>query len=768
MHNRKITAFVASLVIILSFPIYVLRHSREAQERLLQTNDEIAYTGTESCTECHKLENDLWLESDHARAMDTAIAETVLGDFNNAGFTSKSGITSRFYTRDGKYFVHTAGIDGKMDDYQLAYTFGYTPLQQYLVPMENGRFQCLNLAWNTEKGEWYDLVDTIYSGMNIHPDDWLYWTNNAQNWNGMCADCHSTDLKKGYDIESHEFHTTWSDINVGCEACHGPGEEHIKWAKLPDIARPMDSNFGLIVQTSNIETKKYVEQCARCHARRSVLDDFPGSYDDMLDYFIPQNISEPFYHVDGQILEEDYVYASFLQSRMYYNDVRCNDCHNVHSGKLVLDDNELCLQCHKKVEYDTYQHHFHKYAGEAGEDLVFGDTTFYVGEGALCVSCHMPGQYFMGVDFRRDHSMRIPRPDISLSNGTPNACNGCHKDESAGWAVEKINEWYGKNRKVHYGSIFARAGENLPETLDELIDIAHSDLYGTVVRSTALSQIASYGNEKSLDALEMAMSDQEAVVRHAGVQYYFMISQDDYAAKLGEMLHDPVRAVRIAAAFKLSALPPDAIEKSYKKSYKQVIEEYIKCQEYTADFPGGRHNLGIYYANTGEFQKAVDNYSEAIRIDDQFFPAKMNLALLYNQMGNNAQAEALLRDITEKHPDVHEAYYSLALLLAEMNNYEEAATYLEIAGNKMPDRARIFYNLALIKQFLKDNESAEKNLLNAIALEPGNLDFLYALADHYIKTGDIEKARPYAEKILSIYPQSTKGQGLMQYLNSQF
>ncbi len=765
MRDWKIIGFIATVVIVLSFPLYLIKSSWQSARDFEINQFHVAYTGGESCTECHKLEHDLWLESHHAKAMDTASVESVLGDFNNAEFTSQ-GVTSRFYMKDGKFFVYTSGPDGKMGDFQVAYTFGFTPLQQYLIPMEKGRLQCLPLTWDTEKGEWYSLVDTIYSDMEILPNDWLYWTNNGQNWNGMCADCHSTDLKKGYDVETHTFNTTWSDINVHCEACHGPGEAHLEWAKLPDIARPMDGNYGLVVQTSNIETKQYVELCARCHARRGIMSDFPGTHSDLLDYMTPQHIGEPYYHADGQILEEDYVYASFLQSRMYYNEVRCNDCHNVHSGQLVLDGNALCLQCHRKVDYDTYDHHFHKYDGEEGDPLVFADTTYYVGEGAECVSCHMPGGYYMGVDFRRDHSMRVPRPDLTMTIGTPNACNGCHKTETTQWSDDKIIEWYGKNRKPHYGTTLAAGRKHEHEALGSLIDIAGDDLYGVVIRATALSLIATYGDEKSMEALELAMFDPESIIRHAGVQHYFAFSNERYVRTFVQMLNDPVKAVRMVAAFRLSSVPIEMIDTIHVKAYHEALTEYREAQEYMGDFPSAMHNLGILSGNLGDLNNAVENYLGAIRIDDKFFPAKMNLAVLYNQQGNNREAEIVLRDITTNHPEVAESFYSLGLLLAEMQKYEEAVYFLEIAGEKIPGRGRIFYNLGLLQQYLGRTKDAEESLLRAVEIEPDNFDFLYAMADFYIKNEDLTRARIYALQILEKHPENQNGLGLMEFLNS--
>jgi hypothetical protein len=256
----------------------------------------------------------------------------------------------------------------------------------------------------------------------------------------MCAECHSTNLKKNYDIKTDTYRTAWSDIDVGCEACHGPGSRHVQWAEMPDMARPPVENFDLVVKTSGLGSRKLVELCAPCHSRRASLGDYTHAEADLLDSMLPSLLTEELYFSDGQILDEVYVYGSFTQSKMYHRDVRCSDCHDVHSLKLIKEKNALCLQCHRAEEYDSKEHHFHKHKGEKGDSIKSADgkVLFEVGSGAECVQCHMPGRTYMGIHYRLDHSLRIPRPDLSAKIGTPNACNRCHIDKTVQWSVDAI------------------------------------------------------------------------------------------------------------------------------------------------------------------------------------------------------------------------------------------------------------------------------------------------------------------------------------------
>ncbi|NOY38290.1 MAG: tetratricopeptide repeat protein [Chlorobi bacterium] len=776
LDHWKRAGFIATLVLMLSFPAYLIRHAIWIKHHDAANRERVAtYTGGDQCIDCHLKEYNEWKGSDHDNAMDVARPESVRGNFNHAVFKALDGTVSRFYTRDHKYYVETPGPGGKVKEFNITHTFGVKPLQQYLIPFESGRLQCLPIAWDTERKTWFSLADSMYRNENLSPGNWLYWTNNGQNWNGMCADCHSTNLQKGYDPVKHTFHTTWSDIDVNCEACHGPGSKHIEWANLPVMTRP-EGDYGLVVQTGNISSQEVVSQCARCHSRRSVQGDFdPLSYHrDMLNYMIPQLPVEPVYFPDGQILDEDYVYASFTQSYMYYQDVSCKDCHNVHSLAFVkpVEDNQLCLQCHRAEEYDTYRHYFHKKTGEPGKSLHLkkpwqGKTTVNVGEGALCINCHMPGRYYMGVDFRRDHSFRVPRPDLSIKFGTPNACNECHTDRNPSWANNYINQWYGKNRKHHFSEVFLAATEQDTGAKTDLISLTTNELYPVTVRAAAVYLLQNFPGPESTDAIRQALSDPESLIRLTAVDILPATDADRFIRDLGPVLQDPVKAVRARAAFRLSPLKKQLQSDKLSDRFNKALDEYRTSMEYMGDFPSSRHNLGVVYGNTGNMNAAISNYKEALRIDNLFYPAKINLALLYNQQGRNDEAEKLLREVLALHPEQGETYYYLGLLLAEKKDYRQSLVFLNQAAHKMPGNTRIYYNLALLYQQLLMPEKAEQNLKECLSVEPENYDYLYAAAVFYLNQRDYEKARQLATKMKKLYPQYPAADNLLKALQEK-
>ncbi len=765
MRNWKIAGFIATLVIGLSMPLYLARvHFLGKPSATLMPERLAGFVGSEKCKSCHKREYDLWKGSHHDLAMDVASDETMLGDFNDATL-EHHGVVSRFYRRDGRFYAHTPGPDGEMGDFELTHTFGWYPLQQYLVPFPGGRYQCLPIAWDVDKKRWYHL----YPDTPINPDDWLYWTNAGQNWNGMCAECHSTNLKKNYDVDTDSYETTWSDIDVGCEACHGPGSRHVEWAELPDMARPPVKNVELVVQTSGLTSRSLVELCAPCHSRRAALGDYTHAEPDLLDSTLPQALNEGLYFADGQILDEVYVYGSFTQSKMYHRDVRCSDCHEAHSIRPVREGNDLCLQCHRAQAYDTREHHFHKKKGEQGEAIKSADGTvlFEVGTGAECVQCHMPGRVYMGIDYRPDHSFRLPRPDQSVKLGVPNACNRCHIDKTAQWSDEAITKWYGPGRRPHYGTIIDQGRKQEPEARDELIRLAGDTLYPVIVRSTALGLLDAYPAEETTKALELALMDEEALIRRTALDSLNVSDPQSRRKLISPMLYDPVKAVRIEAARLLAEDPSLQLGPTLRKVYEATLEEYKASMDYSADFAFARYNLANLYVSLGQPDKAVRSFRAAIKIDDLFYPAKVNLAMLYDQRGEKKKAEVLLREVLEADPDMHEVAYSLGLLLAEEKRYEEAAVYLQKAAQGMPQRARIHYNLGLLLQLLGRDSEAEEELLAALRIEPNNIDFLYAAADHYLKRGRLSEAKRMAETMIEKHPSNRLGHDLLGFINSR-
>lgn len=761
MNNWKKIGIVSTVIIVLMIPLSLLMHKTNG----IMQDEKAVFVGGKECISCHKREYDLWKKSNHDNSMDAATDSTVLGDFNDA-VLEVNGVKHRFYKKDGKFFVFTKGEGGNMSEYEVKYTFGVKPLQQYLVPFGNGKYQCLPLAWDTEKKKWFDMASMVYTPEELLPHSYFYWTNQSQNWNGMCAECHSTNLQKNYDPVNDSYNTTWSDIDVNCESCHGPGSKHLIWAQLGKGSAEFDDSKGLVLKTRGTTSKQYVEACAPCHSRRTSFGPDGHTESNYFNKYRPANISAPAYYPDGQILDENYEFGSFTQSKMYMHDVKCSDCHDSHSLKFKFEGNALCTQCHKAEEFDTYRHHFHKYKNETGNAVtnIFGENV-PVGEGVLCVNCHMPGKYYMGIDFRRDHSLRIPRPDLSVKYNIPNACNTCHADKSNQWSESFITKYFGENRKHTYEIALIEGSLQKPGADSLLTRIIKSDLYPEIVRATAIQYLSAYVNNPAVISLiQEMMNGPDPLIREAAIEAYTGNNTAVLVHNVVNLLNDPVKMVRIAAAAKLSSVTKNHFTKEQFELLSKVLEEYLSTLLYTEDFPTGKYNLGNFYADRGYYPEAITFYNHAIKMDSMFYPAKSNLALLYYNTGAFENAEKLFKNLINNHAEYSEGYYYLGLLYAEQKKYNEAAEILEKGAVMSPADRRIYYNLGIIYLHLGDISKAESRLMKVYALTPDEFDILYALSDLYIKKQDYQKAKKFAEEIKKKYPSNQDGIKLLNYL----
>ncbi len=722
-----------------------------------------AYLGTSACVECHDAEAATWAGSHHDWALRSATPQSVLGDFDDAELTH-FGITSRFYRRDGGYFVETEGPDGRLAEFEILYAVGVTPLQQYLVALEGGRLQALSLAWDVPGKRWFHL----YPDEAIAPEDPLHWTGRLQNWNSQCAECHSTDFAKGYSPQTQSYSSTWRDMNVGCEACHGPGEAHVAWARAPDEFEP--GNFtgtgptGLNVDLAATEPGTEIEVCAACHARRrSVTSRSRTAGRPFLDDFVPALLREGLYHADGQVLDEVYVYGSFLQSKMHAQGVRCSDCHEPHRLGTRAEGNALCTQCHgpernprfadlKPGLFDSPLHHFHSQGGD----------------GTNCVDCHMPAKTYMVVDPRRDHSFRIPRPDLSLALGTPNACTGCHAGRSNKWAAEMVARWYGpdRRREPHFGAALQAARSGLPDAGGLLVSLITDRAQPAIARATGLSLMPRYASPDSVKAYRAGLRDSDPLVRAAAARALAPFAPDQRLVAAGHLLKDPVRTVRIEAARTLAAVPPHLMSAQQRAAFARAAEELVDAEMAVAERPESHLNLGAFHADRARFSAAEAAYRTALRLDRSFVPAYVNLADLIRLQGDEVKAEAILRDAITRVPDSAVAYHALGLTLARQKRRQAAVEALAKAAALDPNNPRYSYVLGVALNSIGAPERAIRVLDEARERHPNDRDTLVALITIHRDSGSLPRARELAERLVEAYPNDPLARQLQREMKA--
>jgi tetratricopeptide (TPR) repeat protein len=701
------------------------------------------FLGDKKCQECHSSEFKTWQGSHHDKAMQEVADSTILGDFNDTKFTSQ-GVTSHFFKKDNNFYVNTEGRDGKYHDYKIEYVFGIKPLQQYIVKFPDGHYQCLRTAWDTEKKKWFDL----YPDFKVVHSEWLHWSRGGLNWNTMCSDCHSTNVRRNYDLETHSYDTEYAIINVSCEACHGPGKDHVELVNKQGKDYKVSNDLKMTVGT---DSKKLVDQCARCHMRREHITSSFNFEGTMLDHYFPQLIQQNMYHPDGQILDEVYVYGSFLQSKMYHNGVTCTDCHNPHSLELKFEGNNLCAQCHVPETYDTPSHHFHEKNTES----------------SLCINCHMTGKHYMGNDFRRDHSFRIPRPDLSLKYGSPNACTQCHKDKDDTWAWENFQKQHGEPDSKHFSDLLAPGITYAENGLESLLELAQDTIYPEIARASAVKNLTNYLDPSIINKMISFLDDDSPLVRGAAIDVLGNMESNEHLNYYLPLLNDEKRTIRVRAFFAIASLDEIQIPVEYKDVYKKVKKEFEVSLNMSSDFVGGRVKKANYYLKKGNLEAAIKGYESALAIDNINNIARTNLANLYYRNGDFDKAEKAFKTIIEQEPDFGQTYYSYALLLAEKNRYPEAIEQMKLAINLMPENVRTYYNISLLYDKVNDLKNAEKYVVLGLKKAPQNESLLYMLAYVYSKDNQFQKALNISKTLVELYPNNSNYMTFYNQLKAQ-
>lgn len=770
------------------------------------------FVGRQSCIVCHQQEAELFHDSDHDLAMDRATENTVLAKFDGQSI-EHYGITSRVFKDGARFMVNTEGPDGQMHDYEVKYVFGVRPLQQYMVELEPprlrdvgltaaepiGRLQVLRLSWDTVKKHWFYLSPPDVNE-KLEPDDPLHWTGVTQCWNTSCAECHSTNVEKNFDPLSRTYSTTFSEIDVSCEACHGPGSLHVKLANSNSLFWDRKQGYGLnkMKSTSNIPQ---VETCAPCHSRRS---DIGGAYVGCRfdEHYACQLLERQLYHDDGQIRDEDYVYGSFIQSKMFHNGIRCTDCHDPHSVRVKFTDNQLCTSCHQHPagKYDTPNHHHHQQ----------GST------GSLCIECHMPATTYMDVDRRRDHSFRVPRPDMSVTYGTPNACTACHADlgkfttardgkpirQYLDWIIARENgdsdvagelsrvdqqmaavfdQWYpadtSPGRTKYYEDLTVGKSDR-PNSLPTLIDLAKDRTAPAIFRASAMFELVGDPTRQTLEAAIKALRDPDSKVVAAALLRIDLESGrisdrmrysekpdpgsfKDLVELVAAQLDHQSRRVRIEAARVFANIPGVARRRyatqQQQQAFESALKEFRQSLAYSNDRAMSFAMLAGIYESQNDNERAMDAYRTAIMVQPNITGPRSNLAAMLD-----AQAEALQQQLRSQSTS-GVAAGQLQSLIQQLNRLAEESARLRKEEHELlktdlerskglPGTHGLHYRFAMSSYMQQDLEATEKHLLEADRLEPGVPAYLLALATFYEQQQQPEIAAKYVYQLIQIDP----------------
>ncbi|MBJ2138413.1 HEAT repeat domain-containing protein [Paraglaciecola chathamensis] len=764
-----------------------------------QLKGESDYIGAQACQSCHQSEYDQWQHSDHFKAMQTANKDTVLGDFNDIEVNSHD-IATRFFVEDGQYKLTTTNKQNKVQTFDVPYTFGFYPLQQYLVDVGEGKLQAFNIAWDSRSKEeggqrWFHLQPIE----KITPEHPFFWQRHFQNWNSRCADCHTTDLKRNFEPKSNTFATQFSEANVACESCHGPAGQHIKLAKKGELSAqdsgfsqtlPALKNFSFspnnpIAHADGKPNNSEINVCARCHSLRTPLTQpfanieqrYKQRYKDTHDKtaanskknyqdthdktavnskknyqdthgksnhnphakqpqqrFVDDNrlewIRAPFYHANGSINEEVFVAGSFMQSKMQHAGVTCSNCHNAHTGKVKIQGNGLCLQCHQAETFNSPEHHHHTPQTE----------------GAMCVNCHMPEKTYMGVDDRRDHSFLIPDLSFNGDSSEPQTCLACHDKEDDHWRQKSQKVWGSNTNSNVWQATRQQVQDGAPEGLEQAIAFIQNPANSRLRQASLLADLSQYRSQQGVDiALENLESD-SALLRRAAVESLEILSPQARWQVLSQKLNEPSKSVR----FEMARLLTDSIgqlSRSDKAKLLPLLNEYREMLEMNADSPITQLAIGNLNTQLGDLAGAEQAYLTAYKIEPSYIPVLIQISEFYRQQGQDEKGAGYLSKALKVEPNNAQANHALGLFKIRQKQYGQALSNLKIAAHSdeaMPSFAYI-YAVALeqqdrIKLAIRELEKAHQRW-------PRDGDVMSALISYLRKTGQNDKAQQYQSKL---------------------
>jgi predicted CXXCH cytochrome family protein len=678
-HKRRILLFSTALAVLsagawLAFelkgaPTLVASKPPPAVSPQTLADAQPRFVGSEACAGCHAKEHAAWKTSDHRRAMEPANAQTVLGDFGDKDF-AYYGRATRFAKSDDKFLVTTDNERGEQQTFEIAYTLGVDPLQQYLVAFDDGRLQALPFAWDTRPAEaggqrWFHL----YPDEDVTPKSPLFWTRAQQNWNHMCGECHTTDFDKGFSSATGRWNTTFNELGNGCESCHGAGSTHVQVNQQlkahPERVLADDSLLALRDQATQLD------QCGVCHARRVRLSEPVAGRERMHQTWRPELLQDGLYFVDGQIRDEVFEVGSFLQSKMAGHGVACTSCHDPHAGKLKLEGNALCTQCHDK-RYDAEQHYFHATGTE----------------GAQCVSCHMPERTYMVVDDRRDHRFAVPRPDLSDVLGTPQACASCHEDKSNSWAAEAIRKRRAPSEpapaQVTLGTVQWQLQHEQSEALASLSALLAEPVVSPIAKASALAAVGGRASREALQAIAPQLRAPDPWLRFGAALALSRAGQPVQPSVLDELARDDARSVRMAIAPLLARAHGSAL-----------IAEYRRFLAADADRADALIALANLERAAGNREAAGTALETAMQRDETSLIAHLNLADHQRGARDDAKAEALLRKAALLYPESADVHHALGLLLVRKREPARGVLELRRAAELAPDNSHYAYVYAV-------------------------------------------------------------------------
>ena len=754
---------------------------------------EDGYSGSESCIQCHERFYELWAPSWHGKAMQPV----------NAGFVEEyqlpesekinlEGKTYQMIYEDSSLVMLEQRDNELLKKFIVEYSLGGKNVFTFLTPLEKGKLQTIPLAYDVNRQKWFNYPESAvrHFGDTGEQDEALPWRDRMYAFNTACYNCHVSQVSSNYNLETDSYHTTWKESGINCETCHGPSAEHVRVCLEAEEKGEEPEDLKIIV-TSTFSPEEHNSSCAVCHAKGSAITKNYVPPEPYYDHFNLSTLEDPDFYPDGRDLGENYTMTGWeMNPCTAESDLHCVTCHTSSGrNRFAENPNGACTSCHQ---------------GKTGGGLVAHTMHKADSEGSLCVNCHVPTREFVGHFLRSDHSFRPPMPEATIKFGSPNACNQCHDDKSPKWANEIVkarpNGDY-QEETLYWAQLIKEARDEDWSRLDEMLEFIRENKYNEVVVTSFIRLLANSPGEKKWDTIIEALKENESpLVRSAAASALTGNFSEEAVNALITAASDEIRLVRVSAAASLAGTNENQFSPEEKKVVANATGEYLNSMVARPDDWSSHYNLGIYYQNQGNAQKALESYETAARIYPEALMPLINSSVLYSYMGNPAKAEENLKQAVEMDPNNEAANLNLGLLLAEQGKMQEAEKALKTALEVNPKQAVAAYNLSVIVsqrsvdeavEFatiaaearpdepkyaytlayyqLQDNQktAAEKTLENLLEEHPLYLNAVSFLADIYMKDGRTNQAIQLYEKTLKQegLPQAEK-QAMQQALNA--
>ena len=680
------------------------------------------FAGSASCRACHEPFYARWSTSHHGLAMQPADEAFVRQKLTPQTNTVAVG-QSRFRFDLAARALIEEGPEGTRS-YPLVQALGGKNVYYLLTSLDRGRLQVLPLAYDVAKREWFDAGASMVRHFTDGTDDApLHWRDPQLTFNTACFGCHVSQIAKNYDFKTDTYHTVWREPGINCEACHGPGSEHVRVCQAAPTNQPPKALK--LIGMKNMPRVRRDETCATCHAkmRPLTLGFTPG--DRFFDHYDLVTFENPDFYPDGRDLGENYTYTLWLTSPcVQAGKLDCVHCHTSSGRYKFAGDqtNQSCLPCHQERVSKAPEHTHHKAGSKGGQ----------------CVACHLPMTTFARMR-RSDHSLRPPTPAVTRAYQSPNACNLCHIDKDAPWADAQVRKWHPHDYQapvLYRTGLIAAARQRDWARLDDMLAYLMDPKSDPVFVASLLRLLEPCDQPRKWPVVRQSLLHPHPLVRSAAAQLLANEITPEHFGLLLNAAKDDYRLVRVAAASSLARFPPGLLDLPAARPvcaavFNELERSYL-CQP---DSWSSHYNIGNYYERRGWPDKALAAYRQSMRLRSDMVPPIVNAAMVRARQGDLNAAVTLLQKAAAIDPRQPAVHLNLGMALAEQGKLDEAERHFRTALAADSSLAPAAYNLGVLLNRTSVTEEGVGWCRKAADLAPQNPSYVYTYAYYLAAQG---------------------------------